>query len=117
MVLNLHDASNLQPSLGKGLNTDAEGPSSSLIEFTTPETVDNSMKNNITTTIGTVAGASSVLAFMYKFTPTGRLLNARLRRSGGRINNNLYANEESELLFDGFANTDINSYNIGYEAA
>ncbi|VUZ99422.1 PIR protein [Plasmodium vivax] len=81
------------------------------------ELVDSSMKKNITTTVGALAGASSVLALLYRFTPAGRLVNPRLRRIGGRTNNNFFSNGESELLFDEFAQGNINSYNIGYEAA
>ncbi|KMZ88542.1 hypothetical protein PVBG_04751 [Plasmodium vivax Brazil I] len=59
-------ANTFQPSLRNGLNTDYEGSTNPLEGVTTPVTEDNSMKKNITTTIGTVAGASSVLAFLYK---------------------------------------------------
>ncbi|KMZ77334.1 hypothetical protein PVIIG_06026 [Plasmodium vivax India VII] len=75
----------------------------------THETVDSPMKKTITTTIGTVAGASSLLAFLYKFTPAGRLVNPKLRRTTGIINNNFYGDDVNE--HNGF-----NSYNIGYEA-
>ncbi|VUZ99400.1 PIR protein [Plasmodium vivax] len=70
---------------------------------------DSSMKKTITTTIGTFAGASSLLAFLYKFTPAGRLVNPKLRRTTGIINNNFYGDDVNE--HNGF-----NSYNIGYEA-
>ncbi|KMZ77199.1 hypothetical protein PVIIG_06115 [Plasmodium vivax India VII] len=64
-----------------------------------PQIVDSSMKKNITTTIA------------------GRLVNPRLKRNVGRTNNNFYSNGESELLFYESAPGDINTYNIGYEAA
>ncbi|KMZ95746.1 hypothetical protein PVMG_05345 [Plasmodium vivax Mauritania I] len=66
ITLSLHEAKTLQPLFGNGLNTVAQGPSNSLTEVTPLGNEDNSMKKNITTTIGTVAGASSVLAFLYK---------------------------------------------------
>ncbi|CAI7724142.1 PIR protein [Plasmodium vivax] len=78
--------------------------------------VDSPMKKTITTTIGTVAGASSLLAFLYKFTPAGRLVNPKLRRNTGIINNNFYGEEANRMLFDGNEHNGFNSYSIGYEA-
>ncbi|KMZ99319.1 hypothetical protein PVNG_02202 [Plasmodium vivax North Korean] len=51
-----------------GISRDAGDYNAALAEdFRTPhETDDSSMKKNITTTVGTVAGASSVLALLYK---------------------------------------------------
>ncbi|CAI7724211.1 Plasmodium vivax Vir protein, putative [Plasmodium vivax] len=80
------------------------------------ETVDGKMRKTITTTIGTFAGASSLLAFLYKFTPAGRLVNPKLRRTTGIINNNFYGEEANGMLFDGNEHNGFNSYNIGYEA-
>ncbi|VUZ99407.1 PIR protein [Plasmodium vivax] len=77
---------------------------------------DSSMKKTITTTIGTFAGASSLLAFLYKFTPAGRLVNPKLRTTTGIINNNFYGEETNGMLFDGNEHSQFNSYNIGYEA-
>ncbi|SCA81952.1 VIR protein [Plasmodium vivax] len=77
---------------------------------------DSSMKKTITTTIGTFAGASSLLAFLYKFTPAGRLVNPKLRRTTGIINNHFYGEEANGMLFDGNEHNQFNSYNIGYEA-
>ncbi|KMZ83253.1 hypothetical protein PVBG_05223 [Plasmodium vivax Brazil I] len=55
-------------SLGNGLPTGTVGQSHLLADDTniTPGNVDNPMKKTITTTIGTFAGASSLLAFLYK---------------------------------------------------
>ncbi|CAI7720785.1 Plasmodium vivax Vir protein, putative, partial [Plasmodium vivax] len=71
----------------------------------------------VKTTVGTMAGVSSVLALLYRYTPAGRWINTGLRGSGGRINNNLYINGPDELIFDGLEHNNFNSYNIGYEAA
>ncbi|KMZ76634.1 hypothetical protein PVIIG_06401 [Plasmodium vivax India VII] len=76
----------------------------------------NSMKKSITTTIGTVAGASTILTLLYKFTPAGTLLHSGLRGSGRRINNHAYGDDANELSFNGLVHNDFNSYNIGYEA-
>ncbi|KMZ88559.1 hypothetical protein PVMG_04528 [Plasmodium vivax Mauritania I] len=65
-VLRLHEVSTLQPAIGNRLKADAGDPTNSLEGVTTSATEDNSMKKHITTTIGTVAGASSLLAFLYK---------------------------------------------------
>ncbi|CAI7724168.1 PIR protein [Plasmodium vivax] len=73
--------------------------------------------STVPTALGTVAGASSVLALLYKFTPAGRFLNSGLRKSGGRMNNGLHEGYPSELGFDGMEHNLMNSYNIGYEAA
>ncbi|VUZ99393.1 PIR protein [Plasmodium vivax] len=77
----------------------------------------DSTASAVPTALGTVAGASSVLALLYKFTPAGRFLISGLRKSGGRINNGLNEGYPSELGFDGMEHNLINSYNIGYEAA
>ncbi|CAI7724293.1 Plasmodium vivax Vir protein, putative [Plasmodium vivax] len=77
---------------------------------------DSSMKKTITTTIGTFAGASSLLALLYRFTPAGRLVNPQLRTTTGIMNNNFYGEEANGMLFDGNEHNRFNSYNIGYEA-
>ncbi|KMZ83425.1 hypothetical protein PVBG_05938 [Plasmodium vivax Brazil I] len=66
IVLPLHEDRTLQPALGNRLNVDSGDPNNYLSDVATPVTVDNSMKKHITTSIGTVAGASSLLAFLYK---------------------------------------------------
>ncbi|SCO65477.1 VIR protein [Plasmodium vivax] len=90
----------VQPTLATGSDT------------TTPK-----RDSTVPTALGTVAGASSVLALLYRFTPAGRFLNSGLRKSGGRINSGLHEGYPSELGFDGMEHNLINSYNIGYEAA
>ncbi|SCO72997.1 hypothetical protein, conserved [Plasmodium vivax] len=75
------------------------------------------MSPTISTALSTVAGASSIIALLYKFSPAKKWIHSGLRRSGGRIHSNFYANGESELLFDGLAHENLNSYNVGYEAA
>ncbi|CAG9474643.1 unnamed protein product [Plasmodium vivax] len=103
---------------GNSLSRATEGQSNLLADGTTitPANVESSMKKTITTTIGTFAGASSLLAFLYKFTPAGRLVNPKLRRTTGIINNNFYGEEANGMLFDGNEHNGFNSYNIGYEA-
>ncbi|CAG9474538.1 unnamed protein product [Plasmodium vivax] len=119
MALTPEKAKNREATLGMGTIPAAGDYDAPLVEElrAPPEIVDSSMKKNITTTIGTLAGASSVLALLYRFTPAGRFVNPRLRRMGGRTNNNFYSDRESELLFDEFAQGNINTYNIGYDAA
>ncbi|CAI7724171.1 Plasmodium vivax Vir protein, putative [Plasmodium vivax] len=75
----------------------------------------NSISSTVPTALGTVAGASSILALLYKFTPGRKWIRSGLREGRGRINNNLYAGP-SELLWDGMEHNDFNSYSIGYEA-
>ncbi|CAI7724214.1 hypothetical protein, conserved [Plasmodium vivax] len=106
------------PSLGKGLpasDEDSDGPLSG--ELRGPlVNGDSSMKKSITTTIGTVAGASSLLALLYKFSPGGNWIRSGFRGGRGRINSNLYVEGPNELLFDGMEHNGFNSYSIGYEA-
>ncbi|SCO72994.1 hypothetical protein PVC01_100006500 [Plasmodium vivax] len=67
------------------------------------------------TAFGTIAGATSVLALLYKFTPAGTFLHARIRGSEGRINNSNYADDVNKSVFGGVGHSYDNSYNIGYE--
>ncbi|CAG9474591.1 unnamed protein product [Plasmodium vivax] len=67
------------------------------------------------TALGTIAGATSVLALLYKFTPAGTFLHARIRGGEGRINNSDYADDVNKSVFGGVENSYDNSYNIGYE--
>ncbi|CAG9474554.1 unnamed protein product [Plasmodium vivax] len=105
-------------SSANSLPTATEGQSNLLEKGATLTSgnMESSMKKTITTTIGTFAGASSLLAFLYKFTPAGRLVNPKLRRTTGIINNNFYGEEANGMLFDGNEHNGFNSYNIGYEA-
>ncbi|CAI7720809.1 hypothetical protein, conserved [Plasmodium vivax] len=72
--------------------------------------------STVSTALGTVAGASSLLALLYKFSPGGNWIRSGLRGGRGRINSKVYAEGPSELLFNGMENNDFNSYSIGYEA-
>ncbi|CAI7724148.1 PIR protein [Plasmodium vivax] len=74
-----------------------------------------SISSTVSTAFGTVAGASSILALLYKFTPGRKWIHSGLRGGGGRTSSNIY-NEPNELLFDGVEHNNFNSYNIGYEA-
>ncbi|VUZ99378.1 PIR protein [Plasmodium vivax] len=71
----------------------------------------------VPTSLGIMAGVSSVFALLYKITPAGRWINSGLVRNRGRTNNNVYGNGINELLFEGNLHNEFNSYNIGYEAA
>ncbi|CAI7724292.1 Plasmodium vivax Vir protein, putative [Plasmodium vivax] len=76
------------------------------------------MSSTVSTAVGTVAGASSVLALLYKFSPARRWVHSGILGNSGRMNSNLYGNEPNELLFDGFQGENMSShnarYNIGY---
>ncbi|SCO73012.1 VIR protein [Plasmodium vivax] len=72
--------------------------------------------STLPTAIGTMAGVSSVLAFLYKFTPAGNLLHSGLRGNIGSIKNTMYSDDANPLTFDRLEHSDYNSYNIGYEA-
>ncbi|SCA81827.1 VIR protein [Plasmodium vivax] len=81
----------------------------------------NNMSPTVSTALGTVAGASSLLALLYKFTPGRNWIRSGIRGGRGRINSNLYARGPSELLFDGFEGEVMSSYNptynVGYGSA
>ncbi|VUZ96311.1 PIR protein [Plasmodium vivax] len=74
-------------------------------------------EKTVPTAIGTIAGVSSVLALLYKFSPVGTWMHSGLRGNGKMIHTNLYADGERELLTDGPLRENLNSYNIGYELA
>ncbi|VUZ99421.1 PIR protein [Plasmodium vivax] len=76
----------------------------------------SSTSSTLPTAIGTMAGVSSVLAFLYKFTPAGNLLHSGLRGNIGSIKNTMYSEDANALIFDRLEHSDYNSYNIGYEA-
>ncbi|SCA81826.1 VIR protein [Plasmodium vivax] len=82
-----------------------------------PESTDSTMKKNITTTVGTVAGASSLLAFLYRFTPAKNMIYSRFRGSRGRVHSNMYEDGHNELYNDheveNFSSYN-ERYNIGY---
>ncbi|SCO65481.1 VIR protein [Plasmodium vivax] len=74
------------------------------------------MSPTVSTTLGTVAGASSILALLYKFTPGRNWIRSGISGNRGRINSNFHAEEPNHLLFNGMEHNDFNSYSIGYEA-
>ncbi|VUZ99395.1 PIR protein [Plasmodium vivax] len=80
------------------------------------ENTGGSMSRTVSTALGTVAGASSILTLLYKFTPGRNWIHSGIRGSRGRINSNIYSEEPNQLLFNGMEHNDFNSYNIGYEA-
>ncbi|CAI7720800.1 PIR protein [Plasmodium vivax] len=82
------------------------------------EDVENEQGGSSTlpTAIGTMAGVSSVLAFLYKFTPAGNLLHSGLRGNIGSTKNTMYSGDANALTFDRLDHSDYNSYNIRYEA-
>ncbi|KMZ76832.1 hypothetical protein PVIIG_05404 [Plasmodium vivax India VII] len=77
---------------------------------------DSSMKKNITTTVGTVAGASSLLAFLYRFTPAKNMIYSRFRGSKGRVQSNMYEDGHNEL-FNDHGEENFSSYNERYNIA
>ncbi|CAG9474582.1 unnamed protein product [Plasmodium vivax] len=89
------------------------------IEFQAAEGSQPSSSKSINTQtiVGTMAGASSVLALLYKFTPAGRWIHSRLPGRGGKINNILLEDGADELLSGRPLHKDLISYNIGYETA
>ncbi|CAG9474617.1 unnamed protein product [Plasmodium vivax] len=78
------------------------------------ENQSSPMSSTVSTALGTVAGASSILALLYKFTPGRRWMHSGIGRNRGRISNHLYGEEPNELLFDGFQGEDMSSYNARY---
>ncbi|CAI7720791.1 Plasmodium vivax Vir protein, putative [Plasmodium vivax] len=78
------------------------------------ETRNNPLSSTVSTSLGAVAGASSVLALLYKFTPGGNWLRSGIGGNRRRINSNLYEDGPNELLFEGFEGRDMSSYNATY---
>ncbi|CAI7720787.1 Plasmodium vivax Vir protein, putative [Plasmodium vivax] len=76
-----------------------------------------SQEFTVKTTVATMAGASWVLALLYKFTPAGRWIHSGLPGRGGKINNILLEDGADELLSGRPIHEDLISYNIGYETA
>ncbi|SCA60374.1 Plasmodium vivax Vir protein, putative [Plasmodium vivax] len=74
----------------------------------------NSMSRTVSTTVGTVAGASSIIALLYKFTPGRNWMLSGFRGGRGRISNNLHAEQPNELFYDGFESEVLSSYNPTY---
>ncbi|SCO73008.1 VIR protein [Plasmodium vivax] len=100
-----------------GPTTQDEDRYSGAIPHLSPVTNENkgsSMPRTVSTAFGTVAGASSVLALLYKFTPGGKWIRSGIRGGRGRISNNLYRDAPNELLFNGIQGEDMSSYNERY---
>ncbi|VUZ99384.1 PIR protein [Plasmodium vivax] len=81
----------------------------------------NSMSPTVSTALGTVAGASSLLALLYKFSPGRNWIRSGFRGGTGRISSNLYADQPNEVFYDGFEGEVMSSYNptynVGYGSA
>ncbi|CAG9474584.1 unnamed protein product [Plasmodium vivax] len=78
------------------------------------ETRNNPLSSTVSTSLGAVAGASSVLALLYKFTPGGNWIRSGIGGNRKRISNNFYEEGPNELLFEGFEGRDMSSYNPTY---
>ncbi|CAG9474577.1 unnamed protein product [Plasmodium vivax] len=78
---------------------------------------DSSTAQKLTTSVATMAGISSALTLLYKFTPAGKLINPRLGGSGERMSNFDYVDGANDLLMETPGNNVFNTYNIGYEAS
>ncbi|SCO73020.1 Plasmodium vivax Vir protein, putative [Plasmodium vivax] len=86
--------------------------------FIISEKPGGSISSTVSTAFGTVAGASSIVALLYKFTPGRNWMRSGIRGSGGRISKNLYSEQANELFYDGFEGEVMSShnptYNVGY---
>ncbi|SCA59832.1 hypothetical protein, conserved [Plasmodium vivax] len=103
-VTQIRDNSSLEEGKKESVSDEDQSTSSSVPSITT-------------TALCTVAGVSSTLALLYKFTPAGRWINFGLRGGRRGINNDLHGNEGNEILFDAKVHSKFNSYNIGYKSA
>ncbi|CAI7724134.1 Plasmodium vivax Vir protein, putative [Plasmodium vivax] len=79
------------------------------------ENTGSSMSRTVSTAVGTMAGASSVLALLYKFTPGRKWIHSGLGGRRARIGSNLYEDGASELLYNGLESEDFSSYNQRYD--
>ncbi|VUZ96308.1 PIR protein [Plasmodium vivax] len=99
-------------------NRNGQGDESSSPKPFMDENPGSSMTRTVSTAVGTMAGASSVLALLYKFTPGRNWIRSGIRGSRGRISNNLHAEQPNELFYDGFEGEVMSShnptYNVGY---
>ncbi|CAI7724218.1 Plasmodium vivax Vir protein, putative [Plasmodium vivax] len=73
------------------------------------------ISSTISTAVGTMAGASSVLALLYKFTPGRKWIHSGFGGRRARIGSNLYEEGASELLYNGPESEDFSSYNQRYD--
>ncbi|CAG9474564.1 unnamed protein product [Plasmodium vivax] len=78
------------------------------------ENQSSPMSSTVPTALGTVAGASSILALLYKFSPGRNWIRSGIRGGTGRISSNLYAEQPNEVFYDGFEGEDMSSYNPTY---
>ncbi|SCO65488.1 VIR protein [Plasmodium vivax] len=82
---------------------------------------NNPMSPTVSTALGTVAGASSLLALLYKFSPGRNWIRSGFSGVTGRIRSNLYADQPNEVFYDGFEGEVMSSYNptynVGYGSA
>ncbi|CAI7720795.1 Plasmodium vivax Vir protein, putative [Plasmodium vivax] len=88
-------------------------------ESPSPEAVNkenqkDTLSSTVSTAVGTVAGASSVLALLYKFSPARKLVHSGIRGNSGIMNSNFYEDGPTDLLFDGVQGEDMDSYNTRY---
>ncbi|CAG9474596.1 unnamed protein product [Plasmodium vivax] len=104
----------LSTSLSITLPQDRNTAAPASINFPEGENQSSPMSSTVSTALGTVAGTSSILALLYKFTPGRRWIHSVFGRESGRIDNNLYAEGPNELLFQGFESEDMSSYNARY---
>ncbi|KMZ77095.1 hypothetical protein PVIIG_06092 [Plasmodium vivax India VII] len=75
------------------------------------ENQGSSISRTLSTAVGTMAGASSIIALLYKFTPGRNWMRSGIR---GRISSNLHAEQPNELFYDGFEGEVMSSYNPTY---
>ncbi|SCA81824.1 VIR protein [Plasmodium vivax] len=78
------------------------------------ENQSSPMSSTVPTALGTVAGASSILALLYKFSPGRNWLRSGMRGGTGRVSSNLYADQPNEVFYDGFEGEVMSSYNPTY---
>ncbi|CAI7724161.1 PIR protein [Plasmodium vivax] len=88
-----------------------------LPEFQSPSINENPgspISSTVSTALGTVAGISSILALLYKFSPRRNWLRSGMRAGTGRISSNLYAEQPNEVFYDRFEGEVMSSYNPTY---
>ncbi|SCA81927.1 VIR protein [Plasmodium vivax] len=78
------------------------------------ENQNSPTSSTVSTVVGTVAGASSILALLYKFSPARRWVHSGIRGNSGRMNSNFYEGGPTELLIDRYEGRDMSSYNAQY---
>ncbi|SCA83609.1 Plasmodium vivax Vir protein, putative [Plasmodium vivax] len=96
-----------------------DGNEDTVDETSSPMAVDVETRNNpisstVSTSLGAVAGASSLLALLYKFSPGRNWIRSGIGGGRRRINSNLYEDGPNEFLLEGFEGRDMSSYNTRY---